>query len=132
MKIQTFIVSLLFVLLSNFTVAETYTWTDDQGKVHFGDTVPPKYKDAAKPLKLKPLNVSKPEERVRLQNQALADRLRREDGQKKTQTNQSATNKPSTNDTFRITKEYCRDLNLTVKLRTECFRKAAEQEQRAN
>ena len=54
MKKQTLIAStfiFLFGLASNVTTAGVYTWTDRQGEVHYGDRVPPEYKNAATKLK---------------------------------------------------------------------------------
>lgn len=41
----------LFVLVSNVAGAAIYTWTDKQGEIHYGDRVPPAYKDVATKLK---------------------------------------------------------------------------------
>jgi hypothetical protein len=41
----------LFILASSVTAAGIYTWTDQEGEVHYGDRVPPEYKNAATKLK---------------------------------------------------------------------------------
>lgn len=109
--------------------AETYTWKDKNGKTHYGDQVPPEYKDAAKQIDLPPLNTAKPEEAVRIKNQAAADRLRRQDNLEKARQKQQLRNKPTKSPAkAKLTKEQCRDMKLrTVKQKTECFREADRQ-----
>ncbi len=54
MKKQTLIAStfiFLFGLAINVTTAGVYTWTDTQGEIHYGDRVPPEYKNSATKLK---------------------------------------------------------------------------------
>lgn len=132
-KALTLFTALSFLALSS--LAETYSWIDENGKKHFGDKVPPEYKDSAKQVDLPPLNTLAPETEVRLQNKAMAERLRREDGQKKglaKQREQAAKRQALKNHAQskpKITKEQCRDQILTVKQRTACLRAAHENEQ---
>ena len=122
------------ILLSFFAfgcIAQTYTWKDDRGKTHYGDNVPPEYKDSAKLIELQPLNTVAPEEHVRQLNKTAVNRLRREDAQnKQSKIIASETNTIQTEPAApQITREQCRDQPyLTVKQRTECFRAAADAE----
>jgi hypothetical protein len=51
------------------TATEIYRWVDEQGKTHFSDIVPDKYKDRAKPVEAKTSEPS-PEERNRANERA--------------------------------------------------------------
>lgn len=55
---------LALVFAAPATATEIYRWVDEQGKTHFSDIVPEKYKDRAKPVQAK-TNEPSPEERSR-------------------------------------------------------------------
>lgn len=129
MKPQFLTIILALSFSSIVAHAETYTWKDKNGKTHFGDQVPPEYKKAATLVDLPPLNTAKPEEAVRIQNQAAADRLKRQDNLERARQKQQAQNR-TTNPVseVKLTKEQCRDMKLrTVKQKTACFREADRQ-----
>lgn len=44
---------LALALSTTATATEIYRWVDEQGKTHFSDVVPEKYKDRAKPVEAK-------------------------------------------------------------------------------
>ena len=109
--------------------AETYTWKDTNGKTHFGDQVPPAYKDTATLIDLPTINTTQPEEAVRIQNQEAADRLKRQDKAERYRQKRMADNyADKTPAKPKLTKEQCRDMRLrTVKEKTACFREAYRQ-----
>lgn len=51
-----FFVLILFTCTTLFSAAEVYTWTDKNGKKHFGDKVPAEYEAQSKPVESKPIN----------------------------------------------------------------------------
>jgi hypothetical protein len=55
---------LALALAAPAAATEIYRWVDEQGKTHFSDIVPEKYKDRAKPVQAK-TNEPSPEERSR-------------------------------------------------------------------
>jgi len=134
MKIS-YCVFALFMCLYNASYAEEpnedqaviFKWKDEQGKVHFGSSVPPQYKDSAEALENKPMNILAPEPEVQRQNSRAVQKLRIEDSKRREKAAKSngSANSPAYEPT--LTKEYCRDNFVTVKRKTECFRRVAEQ-----
>lgn len=55
-------VLLLCTLLPALAHAEIYQWKDEQGRTHFGEVVPEKYRKAAATKTFDPLNVMKSSE----------------------------------------------------------------------
>lgn len=131
--------AVLFTFASVFVVtgaafAETYKWKDENGKTYFGDTVPTKYADTAEIVESKPLNMISPEESVKVQNKAAADRLRREDAMKnsarKSSSNEQSNKSSEPQKKTWLTREFCRDTYVNTKARTECFHEVEAQTKR--
>jgi Domain of unknown function (DUF4124) len=66
---QAVLAALALALAAPATATEIYRWVDDQGKTHFSDIVPEKYKDRATPVQAK-TNEPSPEERSRASERA--------------------------------------------------------------
>jgi Domain of unknown function (DUF4124) len=50
MKINKFILVIFLIFASLTSYGDTYKWTDENGKVNFGDSVPAKYKNKSKKI----------------------------------------------------------------------------------
>ena len=66
------LLALLFVASAD--AQEIYRWTDQQGKTHYSELVPPAYENVAKPMMVTP--PPSPEEQDRAMERAAKDRAR--------------------------------------------------------
>lgn len=128
--IITLLIVCSFGFYNDLAADEIVKWVDEKGKIHFGDKVPPQYKDQAEQVETKPTIIIAPDEKVRQQNRDIVSRYKREAAQQ-----QKKKNKPehqsSGNQLPREpvkTREWCRNTyNNKVKDRTECFNAVAAQ-----
>jgi len=76
-------------------LSEVHTWTDEHGKKHFGDTIPPKYADKAQKLELNDTNMIDPEPEVEKINRRYRAELQRQYQEKQRAKEQSMQSGPS-------------------------------------
>lgn len=132
MKLYSF-VFLIFMGVTQLTWAEVLKWVDENGKVHYGDTIPEQYKDQAEVLEEDKVNVVSPEADVKRKNTTHVNKLRAEDAQRLREQKQQAKKaqrewqykQKQESEKSTLSREECRNKYPNkVKLRTECFLQA--------
>lgn len=116
------------VLASPLAQADIVKWIDENGKVHYGDRVPEKYKDQIEIVEQDNISVVSPESKVARENRRHVNKLRAEDHrreraeremQRKITREQEAQAKKEAEKDDMIA---CRNRHPSnVKRRTECF-----------
>ncbi len=125
--------AIAILLCCQASLAEVKKWVDDQGRVHFGDTVPPEYQERAETIEHSTVNVPAPEADVAHKNQQYQDKLQREK-QSQPGTSSSVPQESShegeasdmQGEDYVHSRSECRNLNLITKHRVACFRRADE------
>ncbi len=136
MRIQTLFKLILISLVFQASAGEIVKWVDENGKVHYGDTVPDEYKDQSEVIQEDKVSVVSPEEEVRLQNKAHAEDIKNRNAREKHQeefnrqreVDLERKNKEASQSQRVMTREECRDRYVKrTKALTECFRRAEEE-----
>lgn len=127
-------ISLLMISFSS--VSEVMRWTDEEGNVHFGDTVPVEHQESAEAVEHPPINTVAPEDNIRYQNSQVVQRYRAEDEQRAREARErqeNPANKPEessqSSEPAKLTREYCRNKFINTKALTECFHRVERQNQ---
>ena len=124
----------LWLILVSFSIAnasDVYKWTDADGRVHFGASVPAEFAEKAKKVETQTINTIAPEPAVKAENERAVRELKRQDAERNREMSRSNDHKapdskvaePSNPEAARA---QCRDSYVLVKERTECFRRVAE------
>ncbi len=121
---------LCLLLGSTEVLAEVYKWVDSNGKVHYGSSIPPKYVESAEAVETDLVNTVAPEPEIRAQNKREVQKLRVQDSQEQRLKAERESAKKSksglSNQENKPTREQCRDQFVTVKQKTECFKRVEE------
>ncbi len=126
---------LTFTANSPVTRSEIVKWVDENGKVHYGNSAPAEYSDAAEEVILDEINTVAPEADVRQQNRLHYNKLRQQDREAELAKRRAAEAAAETNnkaadssENQKPTREMCRDMfgPNDVAERTACFKQAAE------
>jgi hypothetical protein len=122
--------TLTLLLNSGSLFAEVFKWTDDEGKVHYGQSLPPEYAEQGERVQESPINTIAPEPEIKRQNKNAVQKLKTQDAARKTRDSQMRRDSEASSSESRISLEEaraaCRDAHVLVKARTECFKQAAE------
>lgn len=111
-------------------LAQIHRWVDENGKVHFGDRIPEKYKGSAEPVETKDITIVSPEADIHRKNrqqfQKMENESKNKQKQKRMQEKQQKSAQKRKKNKKKLTKKTCRDrFPNNVKFRTECFKKAS-------
>ncbi len=130
---KSILITLLCLLYSAAAVAGVVKWVDENGKVHYGDRVPEKYKDQAEQVEMDNMSVVGQEAETKDANRQYTQKLKQQDyreqqQQKRELEKQRKAAKKKKKPT--LTREMCRNWYPTlVKKRTECFQKVESSNQ---
>jgi len=117
------------LVVAQMASAQVERWVDENGQVHYGDSVPEKYRKKAEEVELKPLPVVGQEDEVAQKNKQYTNKLKKEDAQKKADERRREAEAiensvPQTQGP--MTREQCRDTYgaRNTAQKTQCFQEA--------